>query len=452
MADRLFGTNGVRGVVNKEMTAQFAMELGKAIGAYMKGDVVIGSDPRTSADMIKNAVSAGIMSSGSSVIDLGMVPTPVVQFYVKSHNVAGGVMITASHNPPEFNGIKCVDSDGTEMPREKEEIIEKIYYQKSYTNMTWDKVGSSHFRSGAVGLYIDSILRSVDVESIRQADLKVVLDCANGASAVSSPKLLNALGVRAITINSNPMGTFPGHPSEPTQDHLSDLIAVVKETGADLGIAHDGDADRTIFIDNNGRYLFGDKSLAIVAKEVVKDNGGGTVVTPVSSSNCVEDVVTEEGGEVVYTKVGAPVVSRKMIDIKAVFGGEENGGLIFPEHQYCRDGAMAAAKMLEIVSKKGPLSKLVNELPEYCQDKRKIFCPNEVKDKVLAYLVNEYGKEKVNTIDGVKIIYPDGWTLVRPSGTEPLFRIYSEAKSEIDAKERSEMCEKVLTAAMKKYL
>lgn len=452
MSERLFGTNGVRGVINQDLSAQLAMDLGKAIGTYMKGNVAIGNDPRTSADMIRSAVAAGIMSSGANVIDLGMVPTPVVQHYVKSNDIAGGVMITASHNPPEFNGIKCIDADGTEMPRHKEEEIEKNYYKKSFSNMLWDQVGSAYPRSGAIDAYLSSIISLVDVQAIKNAGLKVVLDCANGASTVSSPRLLKDLGVRAITLNGNPMGTFPGHPSEPTEDHLKDLIATVKETGADLGIAHDGDADRTIFIDNKGHYLYGDKSLAIVASEMVKENNGGTVVTPVSSSNCVEDVVTAEGGKIVYTKVGAPIVSRKMIEIGAVFGGEENGGLIFPKHQYCRDGAMTAAKMLEIVSKQGPLSELVEKLPKYSQDKRKTVCPNDLKDSVLAYLVKQYEKEEVNTIDGVKICYSDGWTLVRPSGTEPLFRIYSEAKTELEAKERSDECEKILSDAIRKYL
>ena len=218
---------------------------------------------------------------------------------------------------------------------------------------------------------------------------------------------------------------------------------MVKVTGADMGIAHDGDADRTIFVDDKGRYMYGDKSLAIVAEHMVKGTND-IVVTPVSSSQCVEDMVKAAGGRLVYTKVGAPVVARAMMEMNAVFGGEENGGLIFPKHQYCRDGAMTVAKMLEIVSKEGPLSKLVDNIPFYCQDKRKIVCPNEQKESVLSLLVEHYSSETVDTIDGVKIRYNDGWTLVRPSGTEPLFRIFSEGRSIDQAKSRSEKCEAVL--------
>jgi phosphomannomutase/phosphoglucomutase len=444
MAERLFGTNGVRGIINKDMNVQLAMDLGKAIGTFMGGRVAVGNDSRTSATMIKSAVSAGAMCAGAEIMDLGLVPTPVVQHYVKSNGLSGGIMITASHNPPEFNGIKCVDADGTEMPRSKEEEIERLYFTKSFSSMDWRGVGNQRQATGAVDDYLASVKRLVDADAIRGAGLTVVLDCANGAGAVSTPKLLDDLNVRAITLNCNPQGTFPGHPSEPVESHLKDLIAMVKDTGADMGIAHDGDADRTIFVDDKGRYMYGDKSLAITAEAMVRENGGGTVVTPVSSSMAVEDVVRRAGGNVIYTRVGAPVVARKMIEVGALFGGEENGGLIFPQHQYCRDGAMTVAKMLEIVAADGPLSKLVDRIPYYCQDKRKMECPDERKERVLAALVQHFASQRVDATDGVKICYDDGWTLVRPSGTEPLFRVYSEARSAEDARKRSDDCEKVL--------
>jgi phosphomannomutase / phosphoglucomutase len=444
MTERLFGTNGVRGIINKDMDVQLAMDLGRAIGTFMKGRVAVGTDSRTSAAMIRSAVASGLMSAGAEVLDLGLVPTPVVQHYVKTNHLSGGIMITASHNPPEFNGIKCVDSDGTEMPRSKEEEIERLYFTKSYVSKDWKDVGQMRQATGAVQAYLGSVLGLVDADAIRNAGLTVVLDCANGAGAATAPQMLEDLNVRAITLNCNPQGTFPGHPSEPVESHLKDLIALVKDTGADLGIAHDGDADRTIFIDDKGRYMYGDKSLAIVAEAMVRENNGGIVVTPVSSSMAVEDVVRRAGGEVLYTRVGAPVVARKMIEVGAVFGGEENGGLIFPKHQYCRDGAMTVAKMLEVIARHGPLSTLVDRIPMYSQDKRKMVCPDERKEKVLMALVEHYASQRVDTTDGVKICYDDGWTLVRPSGTEPLFRVYSEARTPEDARRRSEECESVL--------
>jgi phosphomannomutase/phosphoglucomutase len=444
MTQRLFGTNGVRGVVNEYMDGQLALDVGKAIGTFMKGRVAIGCDSRTSADMVKSACAAGLMSAGAEVLDMGLLPTPALQFFVKKEKVAGGVMITASHNPPEFNGIKAIDSDGTEMPREKELAIESIFFQRRFSNPDWRTVGTSMPIAGAIASYQKAVLSNVDIKEIRKAGLKVVLDCANGAGSVCSPHILEELGVRTITLNCNPLGTFPGHPSEPTEDHLKDLITMVRETGANLGIAHDGDADRTIFIDEKGKFVYGDKSLAVVAGAMVAENGGGIVVTPVSTSLCVEEVVKRAGGELLYTRVGAPIVARKMIEVDAIFGGEENGGLIFPKHQYCRDAAMTAAKMIEILAVEGSLSSLLAKVPDYCLDKRKLVCPDAAKDEVLKAVCEAFAEQRVDTTDGVKVYFEGGWTLIRPSGTEPIFRIYSEGKTEQKAHEIADRCEKVV--------
>ncbi|OPY34133.1 MAG: putative phosphoglucosamine mutase [Methanomassiliicoccales archaeon PtaU1.Bin124] len=448
MAERLFGTNGVRGVVNEEMTVQMAMEVGQAIGTFMTGKVALATDSRTSADMLRCAVSAGLMASGAEVLDLGMLPTPALQYYVKNSGVKGGVMITASHNPPEFNGIKCVDHDGTEMPRNKEEQIEKFYFTKTFAHKTWRSVGSIRPVNGVGQSYAGAVKRQVDFAIIQDAKMTVVMDCANGAGSVTSPWLLDQLGVRAITLNANPQGTFPGHESEPTPEHLKDLVATVKATGADLGVAHDGDADRTIFVDDKGTYLYGDKSLALVASYIVKEAGGGKVVTPVSTSSCVEDVVKKAGGEIIYTKVGSPIVARKMMEVGAIFGGEENGGLIFPEHQYCRDGAMTMAKVIEIVAKEGKLSKLMAQVPSYALDKRKLDCRNDIKEEVLEDLVVRFQDRRTDTTDGVKVFFDNGWALVRPSGTEPIFRVYSEGMTKDAAKKIGDTCEKELREAI----
>jgi phosphomannomutase/phosphoglucomutase len=443
-AERLFGTNGVRGIVNEFLSPALALNVGRAIGTYMGGKVALGTDPRTSAAMVGSAVAAGLMSAGSEVLDVGMVPTPVLQYFVKTSGINGGVMITASHNPPEFNGIKAIDADGTEMHRSREEEIEAIYFSEKFMTKDWQGVGQMHPASGAVDRYLKAVAGQVNREAIAKAGLKVVLDCANGAGSVSSPRLLEELGVNTVTLNCNPLGTFPGHPSEPTEDHLADLKSLVQESGAALGIAHDGDADRTIFIDDQGRFVDGDRSLAVVAAHMVREAGGGTVVTPVSTSLCVQDAVKAAGGEIVYTRVGAPVVARKMREIDAVFGGEENGGLIFPKHQYCRDGAMTAAKMIEIVSEQGSLAALLGQIPCYQLDKRKMHCPEARKDRVLEAVCGAFPDRKVDLTDGVKVFFEEGWTLIRPSGTEPIFRIYSEGKDKKTAKRIADECEKVL--------
>lgn len=441
---KLFGTNGVRGVINQDMSAELALDVGRAIGTFMQGRVAIATDSRTSGDMLRALVSGGMTSAGSNVVDLGMLPTPALQYYVKNSGAKGGVMITASHNPPEFNGIKCVDHDGTEMPRKKEEVIERIYGDREFATPSWRDVGKITHLDGVGASYANAIARAVDRFKIAEAKLNVVLDCANGAGAMTSPGLLDALGVRAITLNGNPQGTFPGHPSEPTPENLKDLVAVVKATGADLGVAHDGDADRTIFVDDQGNYVYGDQSLSVVASHIVQENEGGIVVTPVSTSSCLEEVVRRHNGQVIYTKVGAPIVARRMMEVSAVFGGEENGGLIFPEHQYCRDAAMTMAKMLEIIAKKGPLSELLKEVPRYCLDKRKLSCPEDKKEWVLEQVEAYFADRRTDATDGIKIFFDGGWSLVRPSGTEPIFRIYSEGKDESTAKRCGDECEKLV--------
>ncbi|MDR3074895.1 MAG: phosphoglucosamine mutase [Candidatus Methanoplasma sp.] len=436
MTERLFGTNGVRGIINVDMTSDLALQMGKAIGTVMGGTVAIATDTRISADMIKTAVSSGIMSVGVNVLDLGVLPTPAIQYYVKTHdNVKGGVMITASHNPPQFNGIKCISSDGTEASREEEEQVEAKYSER-IPCAPWNLIGDMYRIGGAGEEYVDAVISRVDADAIKKAELKVCLDCANGAAYETSPLLLKKLNVRAITINCNPQGEFPGHPSEPTEENLRDLISLTRATRSDLGIAHDGDADRCVFITDGGKFVSGDKSLALISKYVLSEKKG-IVVTPVSSSSLVEEVVRESGGEIRYTAVGSPVVARKMIETGAVFGGEENGGLIFPEQQYCRDGAMTIAKMLECIVRDGPLKGQISDLPVYHTVKTKVECPDDMKKHVLEYLAGSNDGTRIDSTDGLKIIFDDGWVLARPSGTEPIFRIYSESKDEEAAKSRA---------------
>ncbi len=449
---RLFGTNGVRGVSNEDMNPELALRLGKAIGSHLEKEskVAIGMDPRTSGEMLKSAVISGLLSSGIEVVDTGMLPTPALQYYVKHSECSAGVIITASHNPPKFNGIKVVAGDGTELPRSEEERIEERYFNERFRTVGWTEIRGVRTETGARELYIDGVVSMVDAKMIGERRFTVVLDCANGASTVTSPYILKKLGCRVISLNAQPDGAFPGHESEPSPENLKDLTEIVKESGADIGIAHDGDADRVIFVDEKGEYVYGDVSLSIVAKYIIKEKGG-MVVTPVSSSSSVEDVVKENGGKVVYTRVGAPIVARKMIEIGASFGGEENGGLIFPEHQYCRDGAMGAAKMLEIMAKTGKrLSELVTEIPKYALYKTKMECPNELKEKVLEISAEKAGNDgRIDRTDGLKIYTAEGWVLIRPSGTEPIFRIFAESMEIEKSREMAETWKSILEKIVK---
>ena len=442
---KLFGTNGIRGVVNEDMNGQLALNIGKAWGTLLKKTisrpkVAIGTDARLSNHMLKCAITAGLLSTGCDVVDVGLVPTPTLQYAVKEKDFDSGVIITASHNPPHFNGIKGVASDGTEFSKDVEEEIEKIYFKESYSLAGWKDVGKFSKWDGAIDLYIKDILNVVDVDLIKKKQYHVVLDCGNGAGGLVTPILLKKLGCKITEMYCEPDGTFPGHNSEPLPENLGDLIKKVPEVGADLGAAQDGDADRAIFVDEKGTYIWGDKSLALGAKYATKQHNGGIAVTPVTTSSCFDDVVKENNGEVIHTMVGSPIVARVMMENNSVFGGEENGGLIFPELQYCRDSAMSIAKILEIMAKENKkLSELMDEIPKYEVYKTKMPCPNDKKEKVMKILADQTKGDssvlEVDETDGVKLYLEDGWVLMRPSGTEPIFRVYSESKDKTKAEE-----------------
>jgi len=427
---KLFGTNGIRGVVGESMTSQFALEMGRAIGSYFEGDIVIGTDSRTSNDMLKGAVMAGMASAGCNVVDVGLSPTPTVQYAVSKSTACAGVMITASHNPPEFNGIKVIDGDGTELDFSKELAIEKIFFSKNYRNVDWHSVGTIGFDAGAIERYNDGIKSLVDKRIIGKSRLKILLDCANGVAGLASPRLLMDLGAKVTTLNSEPDGRFPGHPSEPTPENLKELMRSVPDEGASFGVAHDGDADRAVFVDEKGGYVTGDRSFALIAGYIASKNPGSTVVSTVATSDCVADMVKRNSGRIVLTRVGSPIIARKMKEIGAIFGGEENGGLVYAKHQYCRDAAMTTALMAQLVAERGDLSKLLSEVPVYHQSKLKIGCPEDRKKKVMAALVADSKEKKVDLTDGIKIFESGDWVIIRPSGTEPIFRIFSQSKSE----------------------
>lgn len=440
---KLFGTNGIRGVVNKDMNIDLAQGIGKAWGTLLKRTierpkVAIGTDARLSNHMLKNAISAGLLSTGCDVVDVGLVPTPTLQYTVKKKGFDSGVIITASHNPPQFNGIKGIAADGTEFAKDVEDEIERIYFEKNYKLVGWKDVGNVTFWDGSIDLYINGILNAVDTDVIKARNFHVVLDCGNGAGSLVAPILLKKLNCKITKLFCEPDGTFSGHNSEPLPENLTELIKTVPKVKADLGVAQDGDADRAIFVDEKGNYIWGDKSLALGAKYATK--GGGIAVTPVTTSSCFDDVVKENNGEVIHTAVGSPIVARVMIDKNAVFGGEENGGLIFPDMQYCRDSAMSIAKILEIMAKENKtLSQLIDEIPKYEVYKTKMPCPHDKKEIVMKTLAEQTKNDKsvleVDETDGVKLYLKNGWVLMRPSGTEPIFRVYSESKDKKIAEE-----------------
>ena len=430
---KLFGTNGIRGLVNVELTPEMAIKVGCAIGTFFgRKNLLLGYDARTSGPMLAKAVISGLTATGCHVFFAGMAPTPALQYAVKNHKMDGGVIITASHNPPEYNGIKVIWSDGIETSHEQEVEIENIYFDNKIVFAEWDKLGALQELPGINDEYVQAIKNHVDPQKIAEKHFHVVVDAANSVGGLTAPLLLRELGCKVTTINANIDGTFPGRLPEPRPESLTDLSSTVKAIGADLGVAFDGDADRSIFVDENGVIYWGDKTFAVIIKQFLIKNPGAKIITPVSSSTLIKDTVEAYKGELIWTKVGSVTVSQKMKELNAKLGGEENGGVFYGPHQAVRDGAMTTALILNIMAETGEkLSKLVAEQPQYFIEKGKIDCPDEKKEILLQKLYEEVKGENISTIDGVKIWFSDNSAiLIRPSGTEPVFRLYAEAKNQ----------------------
>lgn len=428
MMGKLFGTNGVRGVVNKELTPEMIMRLSSSASVLLGKNIALGRDGRTSSLMFKEAAISGLLSAGCTVYDTGILPTPVLQFSVRHYGLDGGLMLTASHNPPEFNGLKVIARDGVEVPRDVEERIEAIYFGGGPALCPWDRVGKVQ-SVNPLDSYMDAVLSHVDSGLIKRAGLRVAIDPGNGVSVLTAPQVARRLGCSVLSINAELDGRFPGRGSEPRPENLSGLKALVEASGSDLGVAFDGDGDRAIFVDEKGEVHWGDRSFALIAKDFIRRNPGEAVATPVSSSRIIEDVVKGGGGRIIWTRVGSVVVSRTMIELGIKLGGEENGGIFYAPHLPVRDGTMAMALILDIMAREGRSpSQLFGELPRYHQIKERIPCPDHLKGKVMESIKGMVEASRIETIDGLKLWYDDGsWVLIRPSGTEPILRLYAEA-------------------------
>ena len=447
---RLFGTNGVRFVPGVSHDLDFAISLAEAIGTYFgTGEVLLGRDGRLSGPALANAAASGLLSSGRDVAEAGLVPTPALQYAVKALGYRGGVMVTASHNPPQYNGLKVSGPDGVEVPRLDEQRIEKIYFEKSQTKADWKTIGVARQEASVVRTYQKGVLSRVDAKAIAARKFTVVMDLGNGAQSVAAPYIVESLGCKVITLNSTVDGNFPGRGPEPTPDTLKDLSAAVKAVGADLGVAYDGDGDRSIFCDEDGRILWGDQSGCLVADFVLDRHQGGTLVTSVASSQAVEAVAKKHGAKVLRTKVGAVEIARTIIERNAIFGFEENGGCLYQPHIAVRDGGMTTALMLECLARKGmSLSKVLSfVVPKYFQAKTKVEVGPKRVDAVMR-AVEKQAEGEVEKVDGLKA-WTDAhsWVLVRPSGTEPIVRIFAESDSQEGADQLVKRFAKVAKSA-----
>jgi phosphomannomutase/phosphoglucomutase len=428
----VFGSSGVRGVANEKLTPAFALEVAQAAGAVFAADgVALARDTRLTGDVLADAVAAGLASVGADVSRLGTVPTPALQAYCAREGVPG-VMVTASHNPPAYNGIKLVGADGVELARDRLEAVED-HLDTGVSLAEWRHTGHTNRVDTAARHYRDQLLDALDRETIAGADLTVALDPGHGAGSLTSPEFFRELGCSVLTVNAQPDGRFPGRDPEPVESALDDLCRLVRTTDADLGVAHDGDADRAIFVDETGSFVPGDAALAALAAAEL--GAGDVAVSAVNASQRLVDVVDAAGAELRLTPIGSTYIITAIRELHAAgrtvpVAGEGNGGIIFPGYRTARDGAYTAARFCELLADR-PASEVVAEYDGYHNVRRDVAYGDESERTAMLAAVArraETTDADVDATDGYRLDYGDAWVLARPSGTEPIIRVYAEAR------------------------
>jgi phosphoglucosamine mutase len=422
---RLFGSSGIRGIANVDVTPDLALAVGRVVGASF-GAAIVGRDPRLTGEMLAAALMAGVQASGADATDAGMVSTPTLARGAREY--ACGIVVTASHNPAPYNGIKLWNPDGVAFDEAQQEEVEAALGRASFGHAAWDKVGARLSRTDLVDLHREAILSAVG-----HANLKVVVDCGSGATCTITPYVLREMGCKVIALNTHPDGHFPGRDPEPTEENLELLRHTVRAAGAALGIAHDGDGDRMVAVDEKGEYVGGDRLLAVFAKREVKR----AVVVPVDTSMALDEMLPS--AKVIRTRVGDVYVAQEVRRHKADFGGEPSGTWIFPKVTLCPDGVYAAAYLVTLVTET-PLSRLVAEVQSYpiLRGGVPFTAPREAVISRLDAAMASMGRP-VEKVDGWRIAFDDGWFLVRLSGTEPKVRVTAEARAEARAKELYEL-------------
>ena len=450
----LFGTNGVRGKLDA-LTPALAFDLAASFGNWcstagarpapgrLADSIALAQDMRLTSPMLSSSVRAGLLAAGKDVLDLGICSSPVAEFALHQNKCSGLIIVTASHNAPEWNALKFVDEKGVAVSSERGAAIEKAAVGKSYKQVAYDKVGKIIEKKDAVEEHAKAAIAALDSSKVRKRKLRIALDFGNGTSSLSS-SLFPSLGCEVIALNEKMDGTFPGRPSEPSDANVKGLIAAVKKNSCDLGVAWDGDSDRVVFVDEKGNWIVGDKGFAISAKAAcedasIREDGAAKgkkeryVITTVATSRVVEEACSPYGAKTIYTKVGAPYLSEKMLELgsSAVSGGEEVGGIIWPTFSLAKDGIYAAAKMCEMVCDK-KMSELVKGLPVYYNSKLRLEAPPEKKAAGLSAAKKhaEGMGGKLLLVDGVRVDFDDGWAIVRASGTENVMRIFAEGKTQ----------------------
>jgi phosphoglucosamine mutase len=433
---KLFGSSGVRGLVNTDLTPILACKVARAVATHLDAKkVIVARDTRVSGNMLEHALVSGLISSGTAVYLADIVPTPALAYTSKNIGADAGFMLTASHNPPPYNGIKVFKAD-LSYTEADQEVVEEIVDKSCYKRTDWKKLGKV-FNVDATKLYLDMATKAVKLKK----HWSVIVDSGCGAAFYVAPTILKELGCNVLALNSQPDGYFPARKSEPNPESLQDLANTVKIMGADIGVAFDGDADRVAFVDENGVFINFDRSLAAYSAFALEQNSGGTIITTIEASMCVDTMAERYGGTVVRTKVGDIYVSEAIKRERAIFGGEPCGAWIHPQHHFCPDGPLSAALFIAAVQGQGTtVSEFIDNVPKYPTQRVSLNCKNESK----YLLIEKLGKVLKTTftdftdyskLDGVRITLKNGWLLVRASGTEPLIRLTVEGKTMQAAKD-----------------
>jgi phosphomannomutase len=426
--------SGVRGMVPKDLTPEICLDLAKAFGSYLyeenseKRTVVVGTDPRSSSEFIKGIVFSGLLSTGCKVIDLGICPTPTVGIMVRELEASGGIVITASHNPLPWNGLKFIRRDGIFLNETQGTKFLNIFESKDFIK-DLPKTLASH--GSALDIHIKKILKAISPSSIRRKKYKVALDCGNGAGSEISIKLLNKLGCQVEAINCDVTKAFPRNP-EPTPKNLGELIELVKQTRSDIGFAFDSDADRLAIVSEKGKPVGEEMTLALAVKFALAKNKhkNKLVITNLCTTRAIDDIIQENQGIIIRTKIGEVHIAEELKNLDGMIGGEGNGGVIYPPVGFNRDALTALTIILKLMSvSRKKISELLEQVPSYHMVKKKIKCKSQHQaDALIDRVKEEFRKNDIILTDGVKVLLPSSWIQVRASNTEPIIRIIAEGK------------------------
>ena len=417
---------------------KFAAAYGTWLKEYSKKDglrVVIGRDARLSGEMVQNLVVSTLVGLGIDVVDLDLSTTPTVEIAVPLENADGGIILTASHNPKQWNALKLLNEKGEFLNAAQGTKILEIADKEDFDFSEVDDLGAITKNDAYIDIHIDEVLNLslVDADTIRKAKFKVVVDGVNSTGGIAIPKLLETLGVEVVKLYCDPTGHFPHNP-EPLKEHLGDICDLVVMEKADFGIVVDPDVDRLAFISNDGE-IFGEEYTLVACADYVLGKTKGNTVSNLSSSRALRDITQRHGGTYEATAVGEVNVVTKMKANKAIIGGEGNGGIIYPESHYGRDSLVGTALFLMLMAEKGgTVRELRDSYPSYFMSKKKIqLIPGLDVDGILKAMADKYQNEDISTIDGVKVDFAENWVHLRKSNTEPIIRIYTEAKSQMEA-------------------